>query len=375
MPSSRTTRALVPQRVRGRAARPARPGRRTPSSAAGSWPGCCSVTGQWDEALRVLGEGPEARPADPARAAAGAAPADPARPAGRLPTSPVCGDLWEEEGLIAIHAAEIADGGAGARGSPPTACWRRTTTSWSRSSATSGTRGSVPASAWLPARSTRVASCADGAVSREDRVAARWRSAERADRRRARRPRPVRRPPATPGDRRARPGRSGWRRAAAAPLARGRGRAAARRAGDGLDGDGTGSSRTSATCTARPRSGWSWPGSCGPAATPASAREVADLARATAHRLGAGPLLDELRVLGTARAPSGTAGPADRRSPPASGRSSSWSPRAAPTARSARRLFISTKTVSVHVSNILGKLGAAGRTEAVAIARRRGLLE
>jgi DNA-binding NarL/FixJ family response regulator len=36
-------------------------------------------------------------------------------------------------------------------------------------------------------------------------------------------------------------------------------------------------------------------------------------------------------------------------------------------------LFIAPKTASVHVSNILGKLGAASRTEAAAIARRDGL--
>jgi hypothetical protein len=32
------------------------------------------------------------------------------------------------------------------------------------------------------------------------------------------------------------------------------------------------------------------------------------------------------------------------------------------------------QTVSVHVSNIMAKLGASGRTEAVALARRGGVL-
>jgi DNA-binding NarL/FixJ family response regulator len=36
-------------------------------------------------------------------------------------------------------------------------------------------------------------------------------------------------------------------------------------------------------------------------------------------------------------------------------------------------LFIAAKTASVHVSNILAKLGASSRTEAAAIAHREGL--
>ena len=39
----------------------------------------------------------------------------------------------------------------------------------------------------------------------------------------------------------------------------------------------------------------------------------------------------------------------------------------------AQALFISPRTASVHVSNILAKLGVAGRVEAAAIAHRLGL--
>ncbi|GAA4756042.1 helix-turn-helix transcriptional regulator [Nocardioides endophyticus] len=103
----------------------------------------------------------------------------------------------------------------------------------------------------------------------------------------------------------------------------------------------------------------------------AGAREQGDLAREAAHGLGAQPLLDELRALGSApvRAESATDTLTPRETEiltlVAEGRSNG---------EIAKQLFISAKTVSVHVSNVLAKLDASGRTEAAAIARRKGLI-
>ncbi|MGD9961557.1 helix-turn-helix transcriptional regulator [Nocardioides sp.] len=104
-----------------------------------------------------------------------------------------------------------------------------------------------------------------------------------------------------------------------------------------------------------------------------AARLVADEARETARALGATALLLELRELGAAPARS------------AQDSAATLTPRELEiltlvaqghsNGEIGKQLFISTKTVSVHVSNILGKLDAAGRTEAAAIARRRGLIE
>ncbi|MGA8248504.1 MAG: response regulator transcription factor, partial [Nocardioides sp.] len=100
------------------------------------------------------------------------------------------------------------------------------------------------------------------------------------------------------------------------------------------------------------------------------AKAPTEAAAETARRLGAGPLLQRL---GGAARPAATevrSALTPRESEilalVAEGRSNG---------EIGRQLFISTKTVSVHVSNILGKLGAAGRTEAAAIARREGLLD
>ena len=104
----------------------------------------------------------------------------------------------------------------------------------------------------------------------------------------------------------------------------------------------------------------------------AGARAAGDQAREAAHAMKAEPMLAELTAQGSAPVPA-TAVDAASLTPReaeilalvAEGRSNG---------EIGKQLFISTKTVSVHVSNMLAKLDAASRTEAAAVARRRGLL-
>ena len=103
-----------------------------------------------------------------------------------------------------------------------------------------------------------------------------------------------------------------------------------------------------------------------------AATGVAALARGTAGAIGARALLDQLAGLAvpTRRAAEPTRVPTAREREVlalvAEGRTNR---------QIAKALFISEKTVSVHVSNVLAKLGAASRTEAAAVARREGLLD
>ena len=106
-----------------------------------------------------------------------------------------------------------------------------------------------------------------------------------------------------------------------------------------------------------------------PVAT-AEAAEQAELARDAARAMRAQPLLEELRALGSS-------GP---RTSPALGGLDGLTDRerdvlallveARTNRQIAARLYISEKTVSVHVSNILAKLGVRSRAEAAALARR-----
>jgi len=99
------------------------------------------------------------------------------------------------------------------------------------------------------------------------------------------------------------------------------------------------------------------------------AADAIERARGIATELGAAPLLRRIPT-GPVRGPSGPAELTRREQEVlghlALGRSNG---------EIGRVLFISTKTVSVHVSRILAKLDVASRGEAVAAARARGLLD
>jgi DNA-binding CsgD family transcriptional regulator/tetratricopeptide (TPR) repeat protein len=111
------------------------------------------------------------------------------------------------------------------------------------------------------------------------------------------------------------------------------------------------------------------------------ATELLRLAHAAADHLGARPLADAVLLLARRARLALTAAPAPDRADPVrslglTGREHDVL-RLVALGRSNRQiaeeLFISPKTASVHVSNILAKLGVSGRGEAAAVAHRLGL--
>ncbi|MFD9003913.1 AAA family ATPase [Streptomyces sp. NPDC059582] len=112
----------------------------------------------------------------------------------------------------------------------------------------------------------------------------------------------------------------------------------------------------------------------------ARATELLRLAHAVAEHLGARPLADAVTLLAQrarislTRAPARTTDPTETLGLTGRERDVLRLVSAGRTNRQiAEELFISPKTASVHVSNILGKLGVSGRGEAAAVAHRMGL--
>jgi DNA-binding NarL/FixJ family response regulator/tetratricopeptide (TPR) repeat protein len=98
----------------------------------------------------------------------------------------------------------------------------------------------------------------------------------------------------------------------------------------------------------------------------AEANEQSALAAEVGRELSARPLLEEAGGVDTGGASALTSRETEVLRLLAEGRTNR---------QLARELYISEKTVSVHVSNILAKLGVRSRTEAAAVARRDGLLD
>ncbi|WP_353354681.1 AAA family ATPase [Intrasporangium sp. DVR] len=102
----------------------------------------------------------------------------------------------------------------------------------------------------------------------------------------------------------------------------------------------------------------------------AESRRFATEAREVAARLRAAPLLREIDALSPH--PGASGGPVELT--PRELEVLALVARGLSNGQIGKQLYISTKTVSVHVSNLLAKLGAAGRTEAAVIARDRALV-
>ena len=125
------------------------------------------------------------------------------------------------------------------------------------------------------------------------------------------------------------------------------------------------------------------------AASPGGRQQAAEAARAArqiAAGLGANPLLAEIDELArSARLMSVVPGVPEPAAEPAAAAGPSLTARETDVLRLVAeglsngqigaRLYITTKTVSVHVSNILAKLGVSSRTEAAAVAHRDRLLD
>ena len=152
------------------------------------------------------------------------------------------------------------------------------------------------------------------------------------------------------------------------PRARRRPRAAARR-GDARDGPRA-PGRSCAACASSPaarsspcRRRWTR-SSTEPAAAPIGPRA----------QVAPGPVADDEPAAQPCAAGRGRRRPATRSGcPSASWRSSALIAQGRTNREIGDRLFISQKTVGVHVGNILAKLGVSGRVEAAAVAIRLGL--
>ena len=327
--------------------------------------------GDWDDACALDRHGRRGAAADPRGDAAGRrslAWRSGAATTASTRCSPSCAPLWQRDGLVGISGAAAAIDllRRPRRLAAMTAVLRRGVER-RRRAVEPGVPGPDPAerAAARPARRRRAVGRAAERAGLVDRAAELIAGVERGRCSGSRKRKRPAAPRAWPGWRGCTPstcGCAGWP-ASTRPT---------RTSWSPPGADGRRRSSSWATCSRPPGPGPGWRRCCAPPAEPARRAPWPTRPAPTADALGARPLLAELRARQPAR---GRPAPGDdaaltAREPEmlalvAQGRSNG---------EIGRQLFISTKTVSVHVSNILAKLGAGGRTEAAAIARRDGLL-